>query len=520
MELPPLIKALLDPRAYPENPEEVRLCQTHISYLFFTPNFVYKIKKPVNFGFLDFTSLDKRKHFCEEEVRLNRRLAPSVYIGVVRIISPGRTPFVGVDGEAVEYAVKMARLPEESILVRALKAGAVKKETILRIARAVAEFHKKALTNPYISGFGSPDVIRKNTDENFIQTRDFINKTISNERRKAIKDYTDSFLDNNKGLFLKRVNEGFIKDCHGDIHCEHISILDGINIFDCIEFNERFRYSDTVADAAFLSMDLDYQNRHDLTKALDEGYLREASDKDGGFLLDFYKCYRAYVRGKVEGFKFMEPEIAEDEKTLSLVNARYHFYLADLYSTGGFRPAMVIVSGLSGTGKSTLARRLSEAINLPRISSDSIRKGLAGLPLHEKRYEPFKKGIYSDEFTERTYAALIQEGAGLLLSGRSVILDATFLNPEHLERAKEAASKIPGAQCRIIECTAGADMVKERLHKRAMEEKPGGVASDGRWEVYLRQKELYKGITGEGLRVNTGRPIEESLPDAVRKIFG
>ncbi len=516
MELPPLIAALLDPRAWPERPSEVKLRQTHISYLFFTPDFVYKIKKPVDFVFLDFTTLEKRKFFCDEEVHLNRRLAPSIYLGVVGIAAPERSPFVGVGGEAVEYAVKMTRLPEESILERALSSGEVKKDVIIRIAHVIAEFHKRAPTSPYISSFGSLETIKKNTDENFIQTKDFIGSTVSAGQFGAIRDYTGSFLETNKGLFLKRVNEGFIKDCHGDIHCEHISITDGINIFDCIEFNERFRFSDTVADTAFLAMDLDFEGRHDLSGALTKEYFKEAFDRDGLKLLDFYKCYRAYVRGKVEGFKSREAEVSEDERTLAVISARYHYHLAWLYATGGFRPVMIIISGLSGTGKSTLATHLSRATKIRRVSSDLVRKDLAGILPHEKRREPFKKGIYSDEFTERTYAALISEGIKLLRKRRPVILDATFLNPAHLDMAKEAASKA-GARLVVIECVADEGVIKERLAKRAGE--PCGV-SDARWEVYLKQKGLYRGIAGEGFHVDTGKSAVGSLIEATGKIFG
>lgn len=516
MELPPLIAALLDPRAWPERPSEVKLRQTHISYIFFTTDFVYKIKKPVDFGFLDFTTLDKRKSFCEEEVRLNRRLAPSIYLGVVGIAAPERFPFVGVGGEIIEYAVKMARLPEESILERALTAGEVKKDVIIRIAHVIAEFHKRAPTSAYISGFGSLETIKKNTDENFAQTRDFIGYTISPGQYGAIRDYTGSFLETKKDLFLRRVNEGFIKDCHGDIHCEHISITDGINIFDCIEFNERFRFSDTVADIAFLAMDLDFEGRHDLSGALAKEYFKEAFDRDGLKLLDFYKCYRAYVRGKVEGFKSREAEVSENERTLAVIGARYHFHLARLYAAKGFRPVMIIISGLSGTGKSTLAESLSQSTKIKRVSSDMVRKGLACVPLHEKRREPFKKGIYSDEFTEKTYAALISEGVRLLSKKRSVILDATFLNPAHIEMAREAALKA-GAVFVVIECVADEGVIKERLAKRAGE--PGGI-SDARWEIYLRQKGLYKGIAGEGFCVDTSGPANESLIEAAVKIFG
>jgi aminoglycoside phosphotransferase family enzyme len=265
--LPGLIEALLEPRAYPERPEKVVFQQTHISYLFFTPRHVYKVKKPVDFEFLDFSTLKKRLHFCQEEVRLNRRLAPGVYLDVVAITA-GKAGKEGVfmegEGEAIEYAVKMKRLPAETMLEAMLEGDIVTGEIIERVAEAVAAFHKKAETNERISSFGLPKNVKNNTDENFAQTKDFIGRTITRKQYDDIRAYTDAFLSSNNGEFNERVQKGFIKDCHGDIHSEHISISDGIQIYDCIEFNERFRYSDIVADSAFLSMDLDFHNRHDL----------------------------------------------------------------------------------------------------------------------------------------------------------------------------------------------------------------------------------------------------------------
>lgn len=520
MGLPPLIEALLDPSSYPAPPQTVSLRQTHISYIILAAKFAYKIKKPVDFGFLDFTTLDKRRFFCDEEVRLNNRLAPGIYLGVVPVAKKDGGFRMEGAGEPVEYAVKMKRLSEESILARALERDDVSKDTIAMIARVIAEFHKTAATDGRISSFGSPALIKKNTDENFSQTRAFIGNAISKGLFERIKGYTDDFLRKNEGLFLRRAEGGFIRDCHGDLHCEHISIADGINIIDCVEFNERFRFSDVVADAAFLSMDLDFHNRADLARLFESIYFKASGDTDGAGVIDFYKCYRAYVRGKVEGFKSMEPEVSGEERSLALLDARRHFHLSGLYSSGGFRPSLVVVCGLSGTGKSTVAGLTASRTGFVRLSSDALRKELAGVEPSAHRFEDYGKGIYSDEFTERTYNGLIERALSYLKEGRSVVLDATFSRRRFIDAAKEASAQ-SGAEFNIVECVAGDETVKRHLLKRKAGEEKGALAvSDADWRVYLRQKAVFEPVEEPRLVIPSELPLERRMEEVFEKIFG
>ncbi len=517
MSLPEVIRSLLEPSAYPERPSGVELKQTHISYLFFTPEYVYKIKKPVNFGFLDFTTLEKRRFYCHQELTLNRRMTEGVYINVLPIVKKGSGEItVGGKGKTIEYAVKMKRLPPEMMLNRMLEDGRISNDIVKETARVIANFHLKADSTKEISRYGLPAVLRRNSEENFMQTEGFIKRTISQKQFKEISRYTRAMLEDSQGLFIQRVEEGNIKDLHGDIHSDHVCISDGIQIFDCIEFNERFRYSDVVSDMAFLAIDLDFYNRHDLSKVFAEAYFETTKDKAGRKLLDFYKCYRAYVRGKVEGFKLDEEEVPDGEKEASKIRAMRYFHLADLYATGGFRPTLTVVCGLSGTGKSTVAGILSERLEIDIISSDVVRKDLAGISQSEHRFEGFEEGIYSRHFTEKAYAEIIKRGLSRLKEGRSVILDATFSKADHRDAIVKAAENI-GANVHIIECTTGEDAIRGRLKKRFKEK---DVVSDARWEIYKRQKELYERIDYPHITLNTSVFKEESIISLLTKILG
>lgn len=512
-----LVEKLLRHEAFPERPREIELRQTHISYLLFTPEFVYKIKKPVDFGFLDFTTLEKRRFFCEEEVRLNRRLAPGAYLVVSTITERDGDFFVDGPGNIIEYAVKMKRLDERKCLSSLLASDEATVETIARVARSIAAFHSKALTDAHISEFGSIDIIRKNTGENFSQTLPFIGRTVSERLHNLISDYTEGFLSFEAPLLESRMRKGFIRDCHGDIHSEHVFMEDGVQIIDCIEFNERFRLSDVTADIAFLSMDLDFLNRHGLSSALDKAYFDETGDYEGMRLMDFYRCYRAFVRGKVEGFKAIEPEVKEAEKEAALLRAVYHFHLSGLYASGGFRPMLIIVSGHSGTGKSTLAAQIARHTGFIHLSSDVIRKELAGLSPCERKKEPFGEGIYSDEFTERTYEELIRRASGYLEKGRSVLADATFMKRRHFIKARDMGHE-KRAIVKIVECTADNSTTRERLKGRFAE--PGGTVSDADWDIFLRQKALFEEIAGPRTVARAEDPPEERLRSVFSSIFG
>jgi len=331
--LPEPARALLDPRAYPDPPRQVTMGQTQMSWLFFTDDHVYKVKKPVDLGYLDYTTLEQRRFLCHQEVELNRRLCPDVYLGVVAISRRGDRISIDTSpsGEVIEYAVKMRRLPQAAMMDVLLTNHRVTPEMVARVARRLAEFHRQAATSADINAFGTIQAITTNTEENFTQTEPYIGRTISAEQFRHIRAYTDSFLDRNADRFRQRITDGKIRDCHGDLHAAHICFDDGICIYDCIEFNDRFRYCDVASEVAFLVMDLDYHHEPGLGRQFVAAYVESSRDPDLLGVLNFYECYRAYVRGKVEGFKLDDPYIAAGEKTSLLAKAQRYFDLAAAY---------------------------------------------------------------------------------------------------------------------------------------------------------------------------------------------
>jgi uncharacterized protein len=326
------VDALLTPKAYPRKPGKIELVQTHISFVFLTDKYVYKVKKAVNFGFLDFSTLEKRHHFCQKELRLNRRLCPEIYLEVLPITKKSGVIRVGGKGEAVEYALKMKRLPQERIMTTLLKADKVDKKTIAAIAGIVARFHRKAHASPEIGEFGSLKIVKTNWDENFAQTEKYIDQTIPKHDFKFMQSKINGFMQDKQALFQERIDAKRIRDCHGDLHSGNIFITRKIFIFDAIEFNDRFRYSDVAADVAFLAMDLDFQNRRDLADYFVERYIAYSKDEALTGLLAFYKCYRAYVRGKVISFRLDDPHISSEEKETAKKEASAYFKLAAEYA--------------------------------------------------------------------------------------------------------------------------------------------------------------------------------------------
>ncbi len=493
MEFSALVTALQKPDHYPDQPRQVEIVQTHISVIFLTGQHAYKIKKPVNFGFLDFTTLEKRKFYCEQEVTLNRRLCPEIYLGVVEIHHHEGRLFLGNGpGEVVEYAVLMKRIPADCMMDRWLARRALDSAILTRVAEKIASFHARAVTSPEIVSFGRISTIQGNVEENFSQAEKYINLSIPAESFAEIKEQSLRFLREQRPLFEERIAAGKIRDCHGDLHLQHICINEGVLIFDCIEFNERFRYSDVAADIAFLLMDLDSHSFPLLSADLASSYLRFSEDWRLFQLLDFYKCYRAYVRGKVISFRLDDPGISPTDKSSARKEARRYFQLAHLYARRLNRPSLLVTCGLMGTGKSTIAQAISQAFGAECLSSDILRKEIAHISPREHRYEEFHRGIYSPDFSQQTYAALLERTQAILQSGRSVILDASFKKQGDRLRALDLASRMR-ADFLLIECRTSEEEIRRRLARRTAEQ---NAVSDGRWALFREQKEDFDEVRG------------------------
>ncbi|MGH7846475.1 MAG: AAA family ATPase [Candidatus Binatia bacterium] len=485
-----IVHALSQTDCYPHHPARIEVRQTHISWIFLSDPFVYKIKKPVRFDFLDYSTLDKRRHFCGEEMRLNQRLAPNVYLNVVPILEHQGNFVVGDglaiprDGRIVEHAVKMRRLPDDKMLDRLVRRGNVGTETITRLARKLVSFHQKAATER--ASLYGPAAVWQNWAENFRETESFVDRVISAQQYDAIRDFAGRFFSEHKFLFETRVREGRVCEGHGDLRAEHVCVTDDIVVFDCIEFNEGFRYGDVTSEVAFLAMDLDFLGEPALGDQLVTTYEDLSQDPALFRLLPFYKCYRAYVRGKVECLKSQEREVPELERNTARTRARRHYALAYRYARGTPAPALIIVCGLTATGKSTVAEIIRDRTGFVLLSSDVVRKRLAGLEPTERAAAGLREGIYSDEFTELTYRTIASRVEGCLKERQGAIVDATFKDAKHRRLFIEVAERL-GVRVIFVECRTEEKEILRRLDQR----QEAGSVSDATREVYLRLRDEF-----------------------------
>lgn len=330
--LPEKIQALLTPAAYSHDADNIELVQTHISYVFLVGDFVYKLKKPVNFGFLDFSTLEKRKDCCEQELLLNRRLCPDIYLGLVRLTRGENGFTLNGEGEVVEYGIRMKRMPEEKMMSHLVKEGKIDQSHIDSLVKILVPFYREAEHNSEINTFGAAEGVSVNVLENFEQTQSFVGgSSLSQEQFDRIVSYSKRFLENSV-LFEKRIQQGYIRDCHGDLYSANICLADKIYIYDCIEFNQRFRYCDVASDVAFLAMDLDFHGLEDLSTYFITRFQQVSGDVHLSDMLDFYKCYRAYVRGKIGMFTASDPAVDGQARTNCQESAGRYFALADKYA--------------------------------------------------------------------------------------------------------------------------------------------------------------------------------------------
>lgn len=487
-----VLQAMNRPETYPDRPQKIIHLQTYISHIFLTGRRAYKIKKPVTLDFLDFSTLARRRYYCQKEVALNRRLAPEIYLGVSRITWDQGRPIIGGKGPILEYAVTMAEMPQERMMNRLLKEGKVTPRDIRDLVRILVPFYRRAAGGKAVAAFGRIEVLRKNTEENFQETRPFVGDLFSTRRFETIVQRTRSFLEAEKFLFQKRIQEGYIREGHGDLHSGNICLDKTPKIYDCIEFNSRFRCGDVAGDLAFLAMDLDFHGRPDLARLLRDEYVHWSGDRDFLRIFGFYLSYRAYVRAKVHALASVSPEWTEKEKRAARRLARRYFDLAYAYTQEKLFPNLWVVMGLMGSGKSTLARAISQATGWTIISSDASRKALLGIRPQARVEVPFEKGIYAPKVSARTYRHMRNQAQRLLRQGRSVILDGSYKRQEE-RLALIRLARQTGAHIRFLYCSAPEEVIRKRLENRKHQK---GVFSDGRWELFHQQKEDFDPLSG------------------------
>ncbi len=492
-----LVAAMSNPDFYPKPRAAIQHKETHISHVFFAGDLVYKVKKAVRYSFLDYSTLGKRHHFLNEELRLNRRLAPSVYLAVVPIIFDGACWQLGGGGTPVEYALIMRRLPEKGMLPFLLETHQVTHEMMHELAEILARFHGNAEKTKGIDASRYPRVVEKQWNENLADLEPFQDGLLDRDTLMALGDFGGTFIQNERDLLKRRVEQGWVREVHGDLHCEHVCFApEGIQIFDCIEFSSRLRSCELASEIAFFLMDLEVRGGEARVKTFLARYLQLLDDEALPKLLPFYQCYRALVRGKVQALR----------SAGTAGGAQRYFRYAARYTWQSSMPFVVIVCGLTGSGKSTLAKELGKRLGMAVINSDVVRKAISAGPGRSK--VRFKEGIYSAAMTEKTYAKMTRDAEKEILAGRGVILDATFAL-----RADRARISFLAAQRKVplflIRCVASEKMTEKRLADRAM---VGKDVSDGRWEIFKLQKATFEPITEVPsncfLELNTEAPVD------------
>jgi uncharacterized protein len=522
----PHIRALHRAAAYPGAVHDIELIQTHISYVFLVDDEVYKLKKPVDLGFVDFTTLEKRKFDCEEEVRLNQRGCPEgVYHGVVPVVREGDTYRIlpearAKDATVVDYAVHMRRLPQDRMMDVLLEHDAVDFDMIGQVAGRLAQLHREAGAGAEITAKGGTKTLRANWHDNMTHIRPFVGRTLSRKRFDRIEAFVAAFLAREATLLRQREHEGWIRECHGDLRSDAVcfddSLPGGICIYDCIEFNEAFRYSDTGLDAAFLAMDLDYRGRPDLSDLFVGLYAAAIGDKQLPLLLEFYKCYRAVVRGKVESLLLDDPAVPRDQKTQARKRARIYFKLAEEYAKRHARQRLLLVTGPSGSGKSVLAGVLAARLGCVILSTDMLRRELfEAMP----EREAIDQGKYAPEAREHVYGEIEQQADGFLDMKRPVLIDGTYIERRQREPIVALARKHT-TRLLVVECSAPDKVIKARQQQR---EGQDWTTSEGRWEVYLAQKAHLEPATElpetERIAIDTTKRLETQI-EAVRARLG
>lgn len=482
-----LISALRHKEAYDHPVDDISLRETHISWVFLTGDYAYKIKKPVDFGFLDFSTLEKRKHYCEEEVRLNGRLAPHLYLGVVPICGDTSTPRVDGQGPVIEYAVKMRQFDTSLEFDELLARDELTKEHMNETAKVLAGFHANIAVADEQSLFGTPEAIQQPVLENFEQIGQLGEDWLSQHQLKKplaqLLQWSNEQYRKLESTLQERKMNGFVRECHGDLHLRNIVIYEGhVTPFDCIEFNPNLRWIDVMSELAFLLMDIEDHNRFDLSRRLLNNYLEITADYAGLSVLHFYQTYRAMVRAKVAGLQLLQSTNNSGPKSESLVQEMVqeidnYIKLACRY-TQSTTPKLIISHGLSGSGKTTLSQLLLEQTDIIRLRSDIERKRIFGMKDTTRDKSGINKGIYTEEASQQTYERLLQLAGSVINAGYSVIIDAAFLKEDQRQKFYKYAKKA-NVPFLILHSKVNMDIQRQRLRVRQQQNRDASDADNG-----------------------------------------
>jgi aminoglycoside phosphotransferase family enzyme/predicted kinase len=499
------------------NAREVR--ETHISWVFLDDDEVYKVKKPVDFGFLNFSTLPLRKAACEAEVRLNRRLAPDVYKGTVSVsLNEQGVHRLGGSGAVVDWAVQMRRLRDEHNAERLLEMGCLQIAQIDALARHLAAFHATARCDATTTAFGDPRLIEQNARDNFREAGAFFLAELGENRARELEHGQIELVAANAHLLRERMARGYVRDGHGDLKLEHCYFEgDRITVIDCIEFNDRFRFGDVCGDLAFLAMDLSAHHRVDLAERLLSTYATEANDFDLYALVDFYQSYRACVRAKVSHLLAQDEASSHPLRASAERNARKYLMLAIAEQHAQVQhPCVTAVGGMIASGKSTIADRLGSMLSAPIISSDRVRKHLVGVSATTALPEAAWQGTYSPEMSTRVYDEVFRRARVVLASGRSVVLDCSFRSQNERNLARQLAREFQ-VPFWFVECKADAAICRERLVQRGKAEHVSDARED-LFDEFSRRWEPVALDEQEHLSIDTGSPLDQSVAFLARTL--
>jgi hypothetical protein len=473
-----LVRGLLNPSAYAHRVDGVERIDTHISTVLLAGDFAYKIKKPVDLGFLDFSSLDKRHRFCLEELRLNRRTAPRLYLDVVPIVATSAGPRVGaIAGDPVDYAVRMLRFDPGCTLDQLAARGQLTSGLIDQLAAVVARLHADAVVAP--PGFGTSEAARRLADACIGEIRDRVQSAADRARLDALAAWSTAESRARATQMDARAAAGFVRECHGDLHLANIVLLDGAPVpFDGIEFNDELRFIDVICDVAFTFMDLMDHGVPRLAWRLVGRYLEQTGDYEGLSLLRYYAVYRALVRAEVALIRHRQPQLRRQVRLREHTSFEHYLALAERLARPGAR-VLVAMTGLSGSGKSTVALELAERLEGIRVRSDVERKRLFGFAPQDRT----DGGVYSPEATARTYDRMAQVARAALLADVPAVVDGAFLKRVERDRFRALATEL-GARFTLVSCEAPADVLRARVAAR---HRAGRDPSEADVEVLDRQ---------------------------------